>query len=120
MAKNLYCNNCGTVAAPTTRTKGSFITEVFLWLMLIVPGIIYSLWRLTSKEKVCPKCGAPNMLPLDSPKAQSAIAQSPQLTAAAQASGKGPAYGCPACGKTVRRGDAACRHCGCTLASAAV
>lgn len=32
--------------------------EVFLWLLLIVPGFIYSLWRLTTKTKVYPKCGA--------------------------------------------------------------
>ena len=73
MATNLYCSNCGTVGTPKARTKGSFIIEVFLWLCFILPGVIYSLWRLTSREKVCPACGSPNMIPLDSPKARAAL-----------------------------------------------
>jgi hypothetical protein len=74
MAAELYCQNCGTVAKPKTLTRGSFIIEIFLWLLMIVPGLIYSLWRLTSKQKVCPRCEAPNMIPADSPRAQEALA----------------------------------------------
>jgi hypothetical protein len=59
MAREFYCPNCGTVGRPKTATRGSFLMEVSLWLLLIVPGLIYSLWRLTTKTKVCPKCGAP-------------------------------------------------------------
>jgi len=69
----MYCANCGTVAAPKSKTRGSFLVEVFLWLLFIVPGVIYSLWRLTTRAKVCPKCGAPNMLPMDSPRAKAAL-----------------------------------------------
>jgi hypothetical protein len=68
-----YCQQCGTVADPKTFTKGSFLIEVFLWLMLIIPGVLYSLWRLTTKWKGCPKCHAPNMIPASSPIAQRAI-----------------------------------------------
>ena len=75
MAKELYCQHCGAVAAPKKVTKGSFLIEIFLWLMLIVPGLIYSLWRLTTKEKVCPRCGAPNMIPIDSPRAREALSK---------------------------------------------
>ena len=77
MAKDMYCQNCGAIGKPKTRTKGSFLIEVFLWLCLIIPGVIYSLWRLTSREKVCPSCGAPNMIPADSPKARAALAERP-------------------------------------------
>jgi hypothetical protein len=70
-----YCQRCGTVATPTRRTKGSFLIEVFLWLMLLIPGLIYSLWRLTSKAWVCPKCGSEDIIPLDSPKARAALEQ---------------------------------------------
>jgi predicted RNA-binding Zn-ribbon protein involved in translation (DUF1610 family) len=69
MAREFYCQNCGTVGRPKTATRGSFLMEVFLWLLLIIPGLIYSLWRLTTKMKACPKCGAPHMIPTDSPKA---------------------------------------------------
>jgi len=66
MAK-MICSNCGTVGRPKLKTQGSFVIEVFLWLMLLIPGIIYTLWRATSQQKVCPVCGAPNMVPLNTP-----------------------------------------------------
>lgn len=66
------CPNCGTRGEPKTRTKGSTLLEVFLWLMLIVPGLIYSLWRITSRERVCPACGSP-MIPVDTPRGQQLI-----------------------------------------------
>ncbi|MBI1874518.1 MAG: hypothetical protein HYS05_11635 [Acidobacteria bacterium] len=75
MAREFYCPNCGTVGRPKTVTRGSFLMEVFLWLLLIFPGLIYSLWRLTTKTKVCPKCGAPHMIPTDSPKAIEALSR---------------------------------------------
>ncbi len=70
MAKYLLCLNCGTQGKPKLKTKGSIFTEILLWLFLIIPGLIYSIWRLSSRSEVCPSCGAPNMIPLDSPKAQ--------------------------------------------------
>ena len=63
----LICSNCGTVGEPKTVTKGSLLIEIFLWLCLIVPGLLYSLWRLTSRHKACRACGSVNMVPLDSP-----------------------------------------------------
>jgi len=62
------CPNCGTVGTPVLKTQGSFIIEVFLWLMFIVPGLIYTVWRCSSRKYVCPKCGAENMVPLSSPR----------------------------------------------------
>lgn len=70
MARQMYCVNCGTVGAPKTYTKGSMGMELLLWLAMIVPGVLYSLWRLTSRYKGCPQCGAANMIPADSPKAR--------------------------------------------------
>ncbi len=77
--KGLICTNCGTVGAPKTVTKGSFLIEIVLWCFLFVPGIIYSLWRLTTRTKGCRFCGAGNMVPLNSPvgrKLQSGFTQS--------------------------------------------
>ena len=77
MAQELYCPNCGSVAKPQSHTKGSFAIEVILWLCFIIPGIIYSLWRLSSREKrTCPVCRAANMIPLDSPRAREVIGRS--------------------------------------------
>ena len=49
--------------------------EVVLWLFLIIPGLIYSVWRLVSRQSVCPACLSSHILPLDSPKAKSALAE---------------------------------------------
>lgn len=76
-----YCPHCGNLGQRRSRTKGSFVLEVLLWLMLIVPGLIYSLWRLTSREKVCPKCGQAGMIPASSPKARAELAAQPKAPA---------------------------------------
>lgn len=68
-----YCPVCGTVAKPKRHTKGAFIIEVFLWLMLIVPGFVYSLWRITSRTWVCSVCGSDQIVPVDSPRARAAL-----------------------------------------------
>jgi hypothetical protein len=69
----LYCTTCGTVAAPKTTTKGSFIIEIILWLFMILPGVIYTVWRLSSRQKGCPSCGSTAMVPVSSPIAQKAL-----------------------------------------------
>lgn len=69
MAKQMLCPNCGTQGWPKRKTQGSFLVELLLWLFFIIPGLIYSIWRLTTRSKVCPQCGAPNMIPLNSPAA---------------------------------------------------
>ena len=63
----IICSNCGTIGTPKTITKGSIMIEIVLWIFSIVPGIIYSIWRLTTRAKACRSCGAENMLPLNSP-----------------------------------------------------
>jgi hypothetical protein len=57
MAKQMIqCPNCKYEGEGIMYTKGSFLMEVFLWLLFIVPGVFYSVWRLTTKGLVCPKC----------------------------------------------------------------
>lgn len=69
------CTLCGTTGLPVRKTKGSFLIEVFLWLCFLVPGFLYSLWRLTSKYDACPKCGhVSSMIPVDSPAAKRLVA----------------------------------------------
>jgi hypothetical protein len=63
----LICSNCGTVGTPKTVTKGSILIEIVLWICFIVLGIIYSIWRLSTRTKACRSCGAENMVPLNSP-----------------------------------------------------
>lgn len=67
------CEHCGYMGFPITVTKGSILIELILWLLFIVPGIIYSIWRLSSRYSACKKCGAPNMIPIDTPRGKQLI-----------------------------------------------
>ena len=66
----IYCTNCGTESKPILWTKGSFFIELILWLLFIIPGVIYSFWRLSTREKVCEVCKSNAIIPADSPRAQ--------------------------------------------------
>ena len=76
MKNQIVCTVCGFVGKPKKSTKGSIWIELVLWLCLIVPGIIYSLWRIFSgKQVLCPKCGSTLVIPADTPKGQELIAR---------------------------------------------
>ena len=64
----VICENCGHVDKPKVITKGSFSVELVLWILLIVPGIIYSFWRLLTRYKGCAKCQSKEILPIDTPR----------------------------------------------------
>lgn len=69
------CKSCEHVGPPVRRTRGSFAIEVVLWLCMIVPGLIYSLWRLTTRHDVCSACGSDQIVPLNTPAGQRIAAQ---------------------------------------------
>ena len=61
------CRNCGYVGLPITITPGSFGIELLLWIAFLIPGIIYSIWRLTARYKGCPQCKSrDSMIPITS------------------------------------------------------
>lgn len=62
------CTNCFYVGNGVKHTPGSFLIELVLWLCFFVPGIIYSIWRLSARTEVCPLCGAADMIPAGSPR----------------------------------------------------
>ena len=64
------CTDCGTKADPKDYTKGSILIELILWCCFFIPGIIYSAWRHSSRQKVCPACKRPSMIPLSTPTGQ--------------------------------------------------
>ncbi len=70
MSDQLVCTNYGHVGDTTKVTKGHFALEVVLWLCFLVPGFIYSIWRLTTRHGACPVCGDLNLLPTSAPMAQ--------------------------------------------------
>lgn len=61
------CSACGTVGSAKSVTRGSVFIELILWLCFLVPGLIYSIWRLSSRHKACRACGNAQLVPINSP-----------------------------------------------------
>ena len=61
-----HCMTCGHDATPRAKTKGSGLIELVLWLALIVPGLVYSIWRRTALQPSCSQCGSVLLVPKDS------------------------------------------------------
>jgi hypothetical protein len=62
----MVCTQCGGTATES-HTKGSFLIEILLWFFFCVPGVIYSIWRLTTRGKVCSGCKSERLVPANSP-----------------------------------------------------
>jgi predicted RNA-binding Zn-ribbon protein involved in translation (DUF1610 family) len=69
-SKPMVCTTCGEHGQPIVKAPGSFGMEVLLWLLFIVPGVLYSIWRLAKRGHVCPSCGASTLVPPTSPVGQ--------------------------------------------------
>ena len=70
------CAHCGNTGKPRNTRGGSLLVEIALWIFLIVPGIIYSLWRIGTKRPACRACGAiGSMVPLYSPRGRALAAE---------------------------------------------
>jgi hypothetical protein len=65
--KPMVCTTCGHHGPTKNHTRGSVLIEIVLWLLFIVPGLIYSLWRLSTRRKVCSACEATTLVPADTP-----------------------------------------------------
>lgn len=67
------CSDCGHLGKPVSITKGSILIEIILWMTFFFPGLIYSIWRCSSRYKGCPQCKHESMIPAMSPKGQKLI-----------------------------------------------
>lgn len=65
-AGGLICADCGCVGHKV-ETPGSFAMEICLYIVFCFPGIIYSLWRIINRGKVCSACGSKKLVPINSP-----------------------------------------------------
>lgn len=63
----VVCTVCHHHGPARLRTRGSFLLELLLWLVLLVPGLAYSLWRLSTRQRVCAACGSAQVVPPDTP-----------------------------------------------------
>lgn len=75
MSQALICSACGHRGPPKRITKGSLLIEIVLWLCFLVPGIIYSLWRINSRFDACASCGATALIPVASPRGRKLTAE---------------------------------------------
>jgi energy-coupling factor transporter transmembrane protein EcfT len=62
-----FCSSCGHEGETTKQTRGSLALEIFLWLLFLLPGFLYSIWRHTTRKNVCSECGADTVIPVNSP-----------------------------------------------------
>lgn len=66
MAAKTICERCGTIGKTQREKRGNFLIELILWVAFCIPGIIYSVWRLSGPQ-VCRSCGG-QVLELSSPR----------------------------------------------------
>jgi hypothetical protein len=76
--KEVHCLDCGTEGKAEMHTPGNTLIEVILWLCFIIPGIIYSIWRISARKQVCSACQSQRLIPPGSP---AAVAHRQQLGA---------------------------------------
>jgi len=60
--KKIECPNCKYIGRGKVITQGSFLVEIFLWCCFIFPGILYSIWRLSTRYFGCPRCEFRNVI----------------------------------------------------------
>jgi hypothetical protein len=60
------CTRCGHVGEAISETPGSIWIEAVLYLFFIVPGLIYSIWRINKRHDVCRDCGHADLIPAGS------------------------------------------------------
>jgi hypothetical protein len=66
----VFCAVCHSVGQPVVRKRGSAGVEVALYLAAVIPGILHSIWRSSTKAWACGVCGSPMVVPVNSPLAQ--------------------------------------------------
>lgn len=70
----VFCTQCHHVGYKVKRYKGSLAVEIFAWLLMILPGLLYTLWRSGTAYDSCQECGSATIVPVSSPLAQTILA----------------------------------------------
>jgi hypothetical protein len=73
MAKKQICKACGHMGKLVRKTRGNLLIEIVLWICFIVPGLIYTIWRCSTRYDVCKGCNATELVLVDSPVGQKLV-----------------------------------------------
>lgn len=106
----VYCTQCHTTGEFNFSYAFGGLAELVAWLIFIaismmvtwlalVPAVLISLWRFSSKKKICASCGSQNIIPSDSP-------------AAIQNRSEHETMACPFCAEPIKKAATLCKHCG--------
>lgn len=76
---NLICPHCGYVGEKERFSRGNYKLEIFLWMLLFVPGAIYTMWRFFNEYHACPVCKNESMTPLESPLGQKILSEKERM-----------------------------------------
>jgi hypothetical protein len=71
--RDCYCTRCGTVAEYRRFRVGSGLVCFVLFLVGIVPGVIYYVWAKSAEHNGCRRCGSREIVPVNSPVARRAL-----------------------------------------------
>lgn len=64
----MVCTRCGSIfQKPKRHLPGTFLMELFLFLLFVLPGLVYGVWRLMAAKMVCPACGSEQIVPETTP-----------------------------------------------------
>lgn len=63
----MICLKCESESDGEDNYKGSVLITIILLICFIVPGIIYGIWRGSTRHKTCPYCKSSEIIPLDTP-----------------------------------------------------
>ena len=73
--KEFVCTRCHHIGPAAKKLKGSMGIEIILWLFLILPGLIYTAYRMSNEYKACRACGSIDVIPVDTPRGEKLVAE---------------------------------------------
>lgn len=56
--EKFICGDCNSVLEFDTAKRGSKFVSILLWSTLVIPGLIYDIWRSRKVKKICYYCGS--------------------------------------------------------------
>ena len=93
--KKYVCMDCGCQRDPINAKRGLLVIELFMWLLYIFPGVIYSIWRRVRKQQVCPNCRNPSVVLTSSSRAMGMLRLMRAFSGSLNASSGKPNPGTP-------------------------